>query len=522
MRLMKHKNEFINYLIAFGIVVIATGLFFPGRDYFAKGQWALLYLLIIVFIASTSGVRPAVAAAVLSFLAWNYFFIPPFYTFKVHDLKDWLSLVAFLIVGTLMGIQTGRLKEREAQAKTREQETLIISKFSGQLVSEISILDMAKILINEVIKITQAKNAIIFLVDESGSLNEFFYSKDPTFQNDSKVIELAEWSYKHSKAIGLPKKGKSSSPVTSDLPVSVSHDETGISYNKDTVFIPLQTATQRFGVLYIDLAKDGKFYTDNDIRIVVSIANQTSAFLERKHLQSMAVQADAIREADRLKSTLISSVSHELKTPLSSLTATITNLLQGDVDWDPLTVKTELETLHNDINRLNASINSLVDLSRLESASWEPKKDYYELGEIIGKVLSKLRQDQSSKILVDIPGDLPLINVDYLQWISVFQNLIENALTYGYPDSIIKISASRLPDETKMWVEDNGPGIPEEEHEKIFTKFYRGKSSKSVTSGTGLGLAIVKEIVRFHGGEIWVEDVIPHGARFVITLPLKN
>ncbi|MCL4417219.1 MAG: ATP-binding protein [Actinobacteria bacterium] len=519
---MKLKKEFTNYLTALGIVAVATGLFFLGRDYFAKGQWALLYLLIILFIASINGVKTAIFASILSFLAWNYFFLPPFYTFIIHDPKDLLSLFAFLIVSILIGIQAGRLKERETQAKIREQETLILYKFSGQLVSEISILDMAKILINEVINITMAKSATIFLADESSSLNEFSSSKDLTFQNDSRVKELAEWSHEHSKAIGLPGKGKGSFPNTGDLPISVSHYETGVSHKRDDIFIPLQTATQRFGVLYIDMAKDRKSYTDSKIRIVVSIANQASAFLERKHLQSMAVQADALREADRLKSTLISSVSHELKTPLSSLTATITNLLQRDVDWDPLTIKSELETLHNDIDRLNASISSLVDLSKLESATWEPKRDYYEFGEIIGKVLSKLRQDQLSKILVDIPGDLPLINVDYSQWTCVFQNLIENALTYSYPDSTIRINASYKKNEVKMLVEDSGPGISKEEHEKIFTKFYRGKSSKSTKSGTGLGLAIVKEIVRFHGGKIWVEDVIPHGARFIITLPLEN
>lgn len=349
--------ERYGYVTAVLFIAAATAIFYPGRDYFAKGQWAMLYLLIIAATAGISGIGPAILASVLAFLAWNYFFLPPFHAFIIYDYKDWLALFVFLIVGILMGIQTGKLKESQTQIVKRERE----------------------------------------------------------------------------------------------------------------------------------IAK-----------------------------------ASAVLEADRMKSTFISSVSHELKTPLSSITATITNLMDKDINWNKNKVQQELESLREDLARLNGSINSLIDLALLESFSWQPKKDLYEFGEILATVMSKFPDRSKKRIKFNIPDNLPLIKVDFQQYVRAIQNVLENALLYSEPDSIITIKIVTDKKEIKIIIEDTGPGILTEEKNHIFDKFYRGGSSAKVPSGTGLGLAITQEIVRFHAGKIWVEDVTPHGARFIITLPLEE
>lgn len=351
----KSLLETHGYLFAVIVVLVSTIAFYPGRDYFAKGQWPLLYLLIIVFVASLCGYKPALVAALLSFLACNYFFITPYHTFRIDDPKDWLLLVVFLSVGVLTGLQTGKLREREIEAVLREKE---------------------------------------------------------------------------------------------------------------------------------------------------------------KQLQALA----ALHEADRIKSTLTSSVSHELMTPLASVTATITNLLEKDTKWEVSHVLEELLAVKDDLDRLNTSICSLVDLSRLESNAWMPKKDYYELGEIISNAIAKIPDKKRNRITVIIPKDLPDIKVDFIQWSRVFQHLLENSISYSGEDSNVKISASSNDDEIIMWIEDEGPGILEEEINLIFDKFYRGKISSEISPGTGLGLAIAREIVNFHGGKIWVENCLPHGAKFIISL----
>jgi len=335
------------YLLAIFSVITATAIFSLGRSYFAKGQWAFFYLLIVVFAANYGGVWPAVLASVLSFFAWNYFLLPPYHTFFVDDPKDWISLLVFLVVGIIMGMQTGRLKERE---------------------------------------------------------------------------------------------------------------------------------------------------------------------------QKIA-QADAIREADRLKTIFVSSISHELKTPLSSVMATVTNLLEKDLKWDEAAVNRELTAVKTDLDKLNNSIGSLIDLSRLESAVWRPQKNWFGLGEIIGTTLSRLADKQSSRIVFLLPEDLPEIKVDFDQISRALQNILENALIYSGKELPVKIAAESKGLEVMISIEDQGPGVSDEERVKIFDKFYRGSSASAWPSGTGLGLAIANEIIRSHGGSLWVEKVLPHGAKFIIVLP---
>jgi two-component system sensor histidine kinase KdpD len=285
------------------------------------------------------------------------------------------------------------------------------------------------------------------------------------------------------------------------------------------MFIPLQTATRQSGVLYVGEREDGAAYTFHQARMVVALAYQASVFLERTHLRSVAVQADALREADRLKSTLVSAVSHELKTPLASLEATFTNLLEQDTPLEEAHVRKELQAVQQDLDRLGNSIDSLLDLSRLEASAWAPQLGWYELGEMVATALSRVSEQDRSRVSVSFPPDLPAVRVDFVQWVRVLEHLLRNALAYSGPHSPVRVGASCTPKEVKLSVEDEGPGIAPEERERVFAKFFRGKSAASVTSGTGLGLAITREIVRFHGGRIWVEDVIPHGARFVISLP---
>lgn len=506
------------YIVAVVCIIVATAIFYPGRDYFAKGQWALLYLLTIGLIAGVSGVRPAILAAFLAFLAWNYFFLPPYHTFYIRDPKDWLSLFVFLVVGIAGGALTGRMRDREAQARAREREMEILNHFSAHLVSDTPVPDMAEALLGELSSITATDCQYLLLPDKSGRLKAAGTSSvDPK----EDILRLAEWAYRESKAIGLPKVADSS-VIEGGWPISTSHDAAGAFVRRNDLFLPLLTATSVQGVLFIGERADHKPVSEATARLLVGVANQIAAFLERKQLKDIAIQADALREADRLKSTLVSSVSHELKTPLASVTATISNLLEGDVMWEPDAVRHELEALQEDLHRLNASIGSLLDLSRLESGSWSPTKEWYEFGEILGTALTKIPQSQRERIVYSVPEILPAIKVDYSQTVRAIQNLLENALAYSDADTSVVVSVKSESNKLLIAVEDHGPGIATEERERVFEKFYRGASSAKVPSGTGLGLAVTKEIVRSHDGRIWIEDVVPQGARFVISIPTRT
>lgn len=511
--------ERYGYLIAAASVAVATVVFHPGREHFAKGQWALLYLLIVGLVASLSGVRPALAAAVLSFLAWNFFFLPPYGTLHVTDPRDWLFLFVFLAVAVTMGLQTGRLRDREAEALAREREAGLLNRFSARLVSDVSVAEMARRLIDEVRGITGARCVALLLAGETAGTDECIASPGAEAQQWEEITDIVAWVNQRSRAVGLPMPPRGRGIDSQEWPVTVSHRETGARADRRDMFLPLQTATRQSGVLYVGEREDGTAYTFQEARMVVALAYQASVFLERTHLRSVAVQADALKEADRLKSTLVSAVSHELKTPLASLEATLTNLLEQDTPLAESHIRQELQAVKQDLDRLSSSIDSLLDLSRLEASAWGPELDWYELGEIWGTVLSRASQSDRDRVSFSLPPDLPPIRVDFAQWVRVLEHLLHNALAYGGPASPVRVGASSTPDEVRMWVEDEGPGIAPDERERVFAKFYRGRSAAMVPSGTGLGLAITREIVRFHGGSIWVEDVIPHGARFTVSLP---
>ena len=294
---------------------MSTALFLVGRDVFAKGQWALLYLLLIVLVAGASGTGPAILAAVLAFFAWDFFLLPPYQTLAVDDPKDWLSLAVFLAVGVAMGVQTGRMRSRAAQALAREHETAALNRLSAGLVSQASTSEMADTILDEIVCLLGAVSATLFVGDEDGLAT--FCVTPPVAIPDSGAATVANWVYVHDTPVGLPHHATSSATGTAPPSEGVRVPE-----GSGGVFLPLRSTTGVVGVLSVAGRVDGRAY-DDKARLLASIANLVAAFLERQQLQGVATAAEALREADRLKSSLLSSVSHELKTPLAALTATV-------------------------------------------------------------------------------------------------------------------------------------------------------------------------------------------------------
>ncbi len=519
MQIRSKQFERYGYLIAAGCTLLATLLFLPGREYFAKGQWALLYLLMIGLVAGVCGVRAALLAAVLAFIAWNYFFLPPYNTMRIEDPKDWLALLVFLAVGLIIGVQTGRMHDREAQALSRERETALLNHISASLVSITDSRSMAETLLSEITRLTMAPDVSLWLPDSAGRLQLFHRVAQDGHIADEQASLYASWCFQQSKAVGLPPLPPPTLMRAEGWPISVPHQTVFSGAVPRGIFIPLQTTNNLEGVLQIDIMPQHDADACYIAQLLVSIANLASVFLERQRLYTTACQAEALVAADRLKSTFVSSVSHELKTPLSALTATITNLLAEDVPWEIAQMREELQHAQTDLGRLQDSIGALLDFARLESEEWKPQFDWYELGDVLGSVLEKLSAAERARIIITVPNDFPAFYVDCAQLSRVMQHLFENALSYSPPASSVLLGGQATVREVRLWVEDCGPGIPPSERSSIFDKFFRGSTSSSTPAGTGLGLAIAAEIVRFHQGRLWVEDVQPHGARFVLALP---
>ncbi len=486
------------YVLAVVAIALSTLVFLLGRDQFAKGQWALLYLLVILLVASAAGPGPAVLAAVLAFFAWNFFFLPPYHTLQIRDPKDWLSLVAFLVVGVLVGALAGRMRDREARARAREQESAALNRLSAAVVSQTSTEQMAETCLGAIVDLLGAGSAALY-VEHGGALVS--YREAPTGAVVDPAVEKQA-----TEAFRYCARGDGT------------HDVAPTAAGDGGLYVPVRSPSGVTGVLTVQARGDARAYGPADARLVTSLGNMVGAFLERERLQQAATAAAAAREADNLKSSLLSSVSHELKTPLAALTATVSNLLESDVDWDEESVRDELRAIVGDVARLNNSITALLELSRLEAHAWQPRRELYGLAEIVFAGLDALPAHLQERVRVELPEEDVVVNVDFVQFTRVIQSLLENALLYT--DSTVTIGAHGWNEGVRLWVEDQGPGIPADEHEAVFEKFFRGRkpAGQRGPSGTGLGLAIAREIVLGHGGTIVVDDVMPHGARFVITL----
>ena len=238
-------------------------------------------------------------------------------------------------------------------------------------------------------------------------------------------------------------------------------------------------------MLTVQARADGRPYSVGDARLVTSLGNLVGAFLERERLQAVATKAAAEHEADELKASLLSSVSHELKTPLAALTATVSNLLESDVDWDEQSVRDELRAIVADVARLNNSINALLELSRLEAHAWEPRRELYELSDIVADSIDTLPAHLRQRVRLDLPDDSPVVDVDFVQLTRAIHNLLENALLYADESPPVTIGARGWNQGVRLWVEDQGPGVPPDEQEAVFEKFYRGQRTGGRAIGHG-------------------------------------
>lgn len=501
------------YPFALVAVAVTTALLLPLRGPLTSDQSLIFFVPIIVLIARYCGLGPSAFASVLSFACGLYFLVPPFDSLIVRGPRDWMTLFVYLVVSLVSGRLTGRSRERELLAVARQRDQALLNRLSARLLSEESTTAMAEFIAHETVAVLGASRSAVY-VCESGRAKIAAEAGDL----GGSVAEqaLVEWVLRNDKAVGLP---DVPDLPAGDRPVSVGPADAVEGVVADGVYLPVQASERLEGVLYARPLRGASGFAADDLRLLVAVANLAAGFLERRALESEASRVSALRESDRLKSTLLSSVSHELKTPLAAVTARVTGLLEDDEVLEPERVRAELNAVTSDLGRLNASIGDLLDFSRLETDAWRPVPDVFDMADILGTVATRVSAEQRGRVSFEVPRELPTVCVDFGQLSRALYNLVENALVYSPPGAPVRVTARALGGEVITCVEDRGPGVPDAEKGRVFEKFYRGSAAGGVPSGTGLGLAIAAEIVRANHGRVWVEDVEGGGARFAIALP---
>jgi len=287
-------------------------------------------------------------------------------------------------------------------------------------------------------------------------------------------------------------------------------------------YLPLSTARGKVGVLGVWPAEAGRYLTPEQRRLLEAFASLAAVAIERVHLVEAAGLVQLLEATEKLQSALLNSISHDLRTPLVSITGALSTLQEDDVRLDEEARRILVDTAAEEAGRLNRLVGNLLDMTRLEAGAIKVKREPRDVQDVIGAALHQVRERLGDRpVEIDIPADLPLVPLDFVLVVHVLVNLIDNALKYSPPGSLIQIRTLLSDGEVAIEVADQGLGIPPEDLDRVFQKFYRVQRPDNVT-GTGLGLSISKGLVEAHGGRIWAQNRPGGGAVITVVLPLSE
>jgi two-component system, OmpR family, sensor histidine kinase KdpD len=476
------------------IVVACTGLARLMFPYFERLDVAMLYLLGVVVISSRTSKWPSLFAALLSIAAFDFFFIPPYYSFAVGDVRFFLTFTVMFIVSVVISRLTLRVRQQAEAARLRERRTATLYKLSRDLVRERGAIRLSEIAMKHIGDVFDSQ-VVILIPDEQNRLAPAV-SGPLAATLDQQEVSVAQWVYEHRQPAGLS---------TDTLP------------GAKALYLPLVASSGAVGVVGILPKNTEDGFEPEQFHYLEAFANQTATALERSFLGEAAQRALLKAETESLRNTLLSSISHDLRTPLSAITGAATTLLQKDIAFDRTARADLLQTIQEEAEHLNRIIKNVLDMTRLESGSIKLNKEWQPLEEIVGAVLNRLGDRlKDHPVTVKLQGNLPLIPFDSLLLEQVFMNLFDNAIKYSPRGTPLDLSASESFYTVTVELADRGPGIPQGEEEHIFDKFVRGRGT---SGGVGLGLAICRTIINAHGGKIWAENREGGGAVFRFTLP---
>jgi two-component system sensor histidine kinase KdpD len=487
------------YLRALAIVLAATGVCWLTRPLFDLADQAMIYLLGVLFVASRLARGPALLASLASVAALDFFFVAPFFTFAVSDVRYLVTFGVMLLTGVLVSSLTVRVRSQAAAASERERRTAILYALTRSFAFRRAVGEIAEAAAAHVEVLFGAKAAVL-LADEPGPL-VIRAGAQHGFVRDERELIVARWVFEHGRAAGHS---------TDTLP--------GVQ----GLFLPLIGGSRTLGVLGVDLGGRKEPLHASQRQILDVFVKQAALALERALLAEETEQTRLAAETERLRSTLLATMSHDLRTPIAAITGAATSLLDESTVLGREERRDLLETIREEAERLNRIVRDLLDLNRIESGALEVRKEWCPLEDIVGSALVRLEDSLSGReVSVKLPPPLLVVPVDPILLEQVLTNLLENAAKYTPPGSPIDIETETVDQGVIVSVSDRGPGIPSENLEVVFEKFNRLPGDGAVP-GTGLGLAICRAILTAHGGRIWAENREGGGASFRFFIPVKD
>ena len=490
-------TDWTAYARAVGVVVAATGLSWVLAPISELSNIIMIYLLGIIAVAMSSGRGPSLLAAVLSVAAFDFFFVPPHFTFAVRDARYFFTFLVMLVVGLIISGLTVRTRAQAEAARHREQRTAALYAMTRELASTRGVDALLAIGTRHVAEIFATQGAVAVPDGETGTLIPWTGSQ---FELDASELGVARWVFEHREPAGL---GTATLPGASAL------------------YVPLLGSTGAVGVLGLRPADRHAFDAPERLHQVETFSSQIALALERARLAQDTQDAEVRIETERLRNSLLSSVSHDLRTPLATITGAVTTILEDTGRLPPGTRRELLESVREEADRLNRLVQNLLEMTRLESGALQLRRQLHPLEEVVGAALGRVgKRLGNRRVTTRVPPNLPLVPIDDVLIEQVLVNLLDNVIKYTPPGSPVDIMATAGDRNVTVEITDHGPGLPAGTESKVFEKFYRAQ--REGERGAGLGLAICRGIVRAHGGRIWAQNIPGGGVAFLFTLPLGD
>ena len=486
-----------HYIEATMAVIFASGIAW-GISYMADlPTLSLIYLIAILLVAVDRGFKVSAYASFLSFFTFDFLFIAPRYSLAIERHEDFLTLTFFLVVALAIGLIGERLQRQVQVTRRNAERTQALYDFNKAIAGVATFDEVLQAVARNMSHSLKSRIALLIPQGERLEVGAVF---PPDTRLDTASNAAMDWAWRHSRPAGFGSDTLPGAPFFG---------------------LPLRSGNETVGVLAVQ-PNEGHSYSPDQEHFLASMASQSAIAIERAQLITDITQARLQTETERLRSSLLSSISHDLRTPLVAILGATTSLRDYWDKFDDKSRRDLFATIEDESDRLNRFVQNLLDMTQLVSGGLKVKRQPTDIQDLIGSALTKLRKQIGDRPLrLDIPDDLPFVDGDLAILERVLVNIIDNASKYAPKDQPLAITARREAHYIRLTITDRGPGIPEEERERVFDMFYRVKIGSTPSSGAGLGLAISRGFIEAHGGRIMAQPGIDGiGTQIVIRLPV--
>jgi len=488
------------YLGTSGLVLAALVVGLGLRQVVAVTSVSLAFLTAVLAAAAAFGLWPSLYAAVLGMLAFNFFFLPPVYTFTVADPENVVALFFFLAAALITSQLGARMRAQAVAARHRAQITESLYQFSRKLAGVVDLDDLLWATSYQIASLLEVRVVLLLPAGPRLAVRAGYPPEDQLEEAD---LAAASWAWEHDRAAG---RGSDSLPGARRL------------------FLPLRTGRGPVAVLGLDSEREGALLTPEQRRLLDALGDQAAISIERITLAADLDRTKLQAETERLRAALLTSISHDLRTPLASILGAASSLDSFGALLDPAARGELLATIREEAERLNRFVANLLDMTRLEAGAVTPRREPADIGEVAGTALSRAAKVlEHHRAVLDVAPDLPLLDLDVVLIEQALFNLLDNAAKYALPGTEVAVRVARGEGGLIVQVTDEGPGLPPDALERIFEKFTRLHASDRQRPGTGLGLAIARGFVEAMGGTLTANNRHDgHGAVFTIRLPAPD